>query len=228
MASVASNAGQCLATGIVSDEHVPRLVDRLFQPDLFSGWGIRTLSAAHPMYNPLSYHRGSLWSVENGTILFGLRRYGFDERTSELARALIDLASLFPRQQTPECVGGYARREFPHPGSYPRANTPQAWNQSVFPLLVQSLLGLYPVAPMEMLVIDPALPAWLPQLILQDLRVGGATVSLRFHRDEDGNTHVETMGKTGTLHVVRQPAPDDVSSGFRDRLGALFRDRLPF
>jgi glycogen debranching enzyme len=224
--SLASNAGQCLATGIVSDAHVPRLVERLFQPDLFSGWGIRTLSTANPAYNPLSYHRGSVWSVENGTILFGLRRYGFDQRTHELARALIDLAALFPRRQTPECVGGYTRGDFPHPGSYPRANAPQAWNQSVFPLLAQSLLGIFPVAPLDLLIVDPALPVWLPELVLRDLRVGGATVSLRFTRDADGASHVEMLEKAGTLRVVRQPSPDDLASGFRDRLGALFCDRL--
>ncbi len=225
--SVASNAGQCLATGIVSDAHVPRLVRRLFQPDLFSGWGIRTLSDRHPLYSPLSYHRGSVWSVENGTILFGLRRYGFDDRTLELARALLDLAALFPRHQTPECVGGYGRDEFPHPGSYPRANAPQTWNQSVFPILVQSLLGLYPVAPLELLLVDPILPPWLPELEVRRLRVGGATVSLRFHRDADGTSHVDTLEQQGTLRILRQPPLDDLRAGAGGRLAALVRDMLP-
>ena len=226
--SVTSNAGQCLATGIVSDEHVPRLVRRLFQPDLFSGWGIRTLSTKHPAYNPLSYHLGSVWPVENGTILFGLRRYGFDDRTLELARALADLAYLFPRNQTPECVGGYARDEFPHPGSYPRANAPQTWNQSVFPILVQSLLGLYPVAALELLVVDPILPPWMPELVVRGLRVGGATVSLRFHRDADGKSHVETLEQQGTLRVLRQPPLNDLTAGIGDRLAAFLKDMLPF
>jgi glycogen debranching enzyme len=78
--AVTSNAGQCITAGIVDDDKLPRLVRRLFQPDLFSGWGIRTLSTENPSYQPLSYHLGSVWAVENGTILFGLRRFGFDDR----------------------------------------------------------------------------------------------------------------------------------------------------
>jgi glycogen debranching enzyme len=71
-----SNAGHCLATGIVARRNVPRLVERLFSPELFSGWGIRTLAADNPSYNPFSYHLGSVWPVENASILLGLRRYG--------------------------------------------------------------------------------------------------------------------------------------------------------
>jgi glycogen debranching enzyme len=86
--SIASNAGQALATGIVNDEHLPRLVRRLFASDIFSGWGIRTLSSGNAAYNPLSYHLGSVWPVENATLLFGLRRFGFDAEALRLARAL--------------------------------------------------------------------------------------------------------------------------------------------
>lgn len=223
--TIASNAGQCLATGIVSDEHVGPLVRRLFQPDLFSGWGIRTLSSANPAYNPLSYHRGSVWPVENGTIVFGLRRFGFVEETARLGRALIDLATVFPDFRVPECVGGYSREEFPHPGSYPRANAPQGWNLSTHPLLLQSLLGLYPAAPLRLLLVDPALPPWLPEVTIRDLRIGEARVTLRFRRDGDGESHVEVVERTGTLRVVRQPSPDALGVGLRDRLAALLRRR---
>ena len=81
--ALTSNAGQCLATGIISNENVPRLVARLFEPDLFSGWGIRTLSATNSSYNPLDYHLGSVWLVENATIIFGLRRFGFGADSDE-------------------------------------------------------------------------------------------------------------------------------------------------
>jgi glycogen debranching enzyme len=202
--ALTSNAGHCLATGIVSDEHVSRLARRLFEPDLFSGWGIRTLSTDNPAYNPLDYHLGSVWPVENGTILFGLRRYGLNERAEQLARALYDLARLWPGGRAPECVGGYGRAEYAHPGVYPRANAPQTWNQSVLPILVQSLLGLVPFAPLRLLLVDPVLPAWLPEITVRNLRVGEAAVDLRFWRSRDGRSHHEVVEATGSLKVVRQ------------------------
>jgi glycogen debranching enzyme len=223
-----SNAAQCLATGIVSDENLPRLVRRIFQPDLFSGWGIRTLSTNNPAYNPLSYHLGSVWPVENGTILFGLRRFGFDDRAVELARGIYDLARLWNGGRTPECVGGYARDERAHPGAYPRANAPQAWNQSTFAILVQTLLGMRPVAALHLLALDPVLPPWLPEVVVKRLRVGEATVTLRFWRGSDGDSHYEVVEQEGTLHIIRQPPVDSLTVGLWDRLGALAEGVLPF
>ncbi|HEX7941167.1 MAG TPA: amylo-alpha-1,6-glucosidase, partial [Gemmatimonadaceae bacterium] len=205
--AVTSNAGHCLAAGIVSDEHLPPLVGRLFAPDMFSGWGIRTLSTGHVSYNPISYHLGSLWAVENATIVFGLRRFGFDTRAVELTQALVDLASLHSEYRIPECVGGYARGEQPFPSAYPRANAPQLWNTSAFALLVHSLLGLQPVAPLDLLVVDPVLPTWLPEVIVRDLRLGGAAATVRFWRDDHGSCHAEVLHKRGTMHMLKQPPP---------------------
>jgi glycogen debranching enzyme len=223
--SIGSNAGHCLTSGIIADEHIPSVVGRLFAPDMFSGWGIRTLASTHPSYNPIGYHLGSVWAVENATIGFGLRRYGFDVRFLDLMEAMLDLARLYGSFRIPECVGGYARAEFPGPGAYPRANTPQAWNQSALPLLIHSLLGLQPVAALDLLVVDPVLPPWLPEVTVERLRIGGATATLRFYRDPAGGSHVEVSRKRGTLHVVKQPPPESLTAGVADRFTALV-DRL--
>ncbi|AHG91579.1 Amylo-alpha-16-glucosidase [Gemmatirosa kalamazoonensis] len=225
--SASSNVGHCLAAGIVAPDHVPPVVGRLFAPDLFSGWGIRTLSSAHVAYNPLAYHLGSVWPVENATTVFGLRRFGFDGRALELTRAVVDLATLYERGRIPECVGGYARSEFPQPGAYPRANPMQAWNQSAYTMLLQSLLGLQPVAPLELLVVDPVLPEWLPEVTVRDLRLAGATATLRFVRDaSSGRAHAEVVEKRGTLHVVHQPPPESLHAGVGDRVRALFESLM--
>ena len=221
--AVTSNVGHCLATGIIDRKHLPAVVGRMFAPDLFSGWGIRTLSSEHAYYDPLSYHRGTVWAVEQGTIVFGLRRFGFDARAVELSRAMFDLARLYPEYRIPECIGGDSRGARLTPGAYPRANTPQLWNATAFPLIVQSLLGLLPIAPAETLVIDPVLPSWLPDLVVHELRVGAATVSLRFWRKEDGTCTWEVLHKRGTLRIVRQPPPESVTAGAADRLGALLQ-----
>jgi glycogen debranching enzyme len=222
-----SNMGQCLSTGIVSREHMPSLVGRLFAPDLFNGWGIRTLSSAHPSYNPIGYHTGSVWPVENATIVFGLRRFGFDERAVDLSRALFDLATLYPDRRVPECVGGYQRGERPTPSAYPRANSVQLWNATAYVMIMHSLLGLQPVAPLDLLIVDPLLPTWLPEVVLHNLRLGGATASLRFWRDARGDSHVEVLHRRGTLHVAKQPPPESLSATAGDRFHALLDRVLP-
>jgi glycogen debranching enzyme len=219
--AVTSNVGHCLACGIIDRDRIPAVVGRLFAPDLFSGWGIRTLSSDHAYYNPVSYHRGTVWAVEQATIVFGLRRFGCDARALDLARALFDLARLYPEHRIPECVGGYARGSSATPGAYPRANTPQLWNASAFPLIVQSLLGLIPFAAAGTLVIDPVLPEWMPDVVVRGLRVGGAVATIRFRRDERGRSTWDVLHKTGTLHVVRQPPPESLSAGLAARAHGL-------
>jgi glycogen debranching enzyme len=224
--AVTSNVGHCIAAGIISDEHLPRVVGRLFSPDMFSGWGIRTLSSSHRAYNPLSYHLGTVWAVEQATIAFGLRRFGFDTRALEIARALFDLAELYPECRIPECIGGYPRSGgIAGPGAYPRANTPQLWNAGAFPLLIHTVLGFQPVAAIDTLFVHPALPTWLSEVIVRDLRLAGGKATLRFWRDDSGSSHVEILHRQGTFHVVKQPPPESLTAGVSDRLGALF-DRI--
>jgi glycogen debranching enzyme len=216
-----SNVGHCLACGIIDRDRLPAVVGRMFAPDLFSGWGVRTLSAKHAFYNPLSYHRGTVWAVEQATIVFGLRRFGFDARALDLTQAMFELARLYPAWRIPECVGGYARGERPTPGAYPKTNTPQLWNATAFPLMIQAMLGLLPIAALETLVLDPVLPSWIPELVVRDLRVGAATVTLRFWRNEDGAAKWEVLHRHGTLHLVRQPPPESLFAGWSDRAGGV-------
>jgi hypothetical protein len=118
-------------------------------------------------------------------------------------------------------VGGYSREDHPTPGAYPRSNTPQLWNASSFPLVVQSLLGLLPYAALHALVVDPVLPEWLPAVEVHGIRVGRTTASLRFWRDEAGHSHARVLDKDGPLHVIRQPPPEALRVGLGGRLRAL-------
>jgi glycogen debranching enzyme len=225
---VTSNVGHCLACGIIDRERLPDVVSRLMAPDMFSGWGIRTLTTRHPAYNPLSYHLGSVWAVENATICFGLRRFGFDAEAARVAEGLFELARTYTGWRIPETLGGYARDEHPTPGAYPRSNTPQTWNASALPLLVHTLLGLLPYAALNVLVVDPVLPAWLPAVELRGLRVGATVASLRFWRDGHGHSHAEVIEKDGPLHLVRQPPPESTRAGLGRRLRALLsRTHVP-
>ena len=142
--SIASNAGQCLWTGIVDQRKAKKVVKRLMAPDMFSGWGIRTLSTEMARYNPLSYHNGSIWPHDNSLIAAGMARYGFRKEANEVAYSIIDAATAFQDNRLPELFAGYPRREFSFPVPYPAANAPQAWASGALIYLLEILLGVVP------------------------------------------------------------------------------------
>ena len=226
--AIGSNAGHCLAAGIVDEELVQRTADRLFQDDMFSGWGIRTLSDRNPAYNPYSYHRGSVWPVEHGSFAVGFARYGLHAHVERLCRAQFEAASLFDFYRLPELFTGHPRdRDHPFPAHYPNANSPQAWSASAVWCLLQSMLGLYPYAPLKLLLVDPHLPEWLTEISVRNLHVGSAVIDLRFYRTENGASGYEVLDQRGTLHVVRQPSPWSLTATFGERLQDALSSLLP-
>lgn len=203
--SVNSNDGHLLAAGIVPRSRGRAVAKRLLETDLYSGWGIRTLSSEHPAYDPFSYHRGSVWPVESATIGLGLARYGCWNELHRLAEATFAAASLFPEHRLPEVIGGLPRdAEHPHPGIYPRANVPQAWSASCVVGLVQALLALRPAAPARIVLLDPHLPEWLPDLHLEGVRVGTSLLDLDVRRRQ-GRTTWRARVRGPRLAVVRAP-----------------------
>jgi glycogen debranching enzyme len=210
--SIGSNPGHALAAGVVPREHARALADRLLAPDLFSGWGVRTLSSEHPAYNPLAYHLGTVWPVENANFALGCKRYGLDDHAERIVAALFSAAGYFAHCRLPEALAGYAREPGMPPSFYPRACSPQAWSASATVQLVQVLLGLYPFAPARLLtLVRPRLPEWLPVLTLRNLRVGDATLTLRFERQKDGSAAHEVIERDGLVAVVEAPPPNDIS-----------------
>lgn len=226
--TIGSNAGHCLAAGIVEADHVISTVNRLFAPDMFTGWGIRTLSSAHPAYNPYSYHRGTVWPVEHGTFAIGFMRYGLHDRVEQISRAMFEAASLFDFYRLPELFSGHQRDDaHPLPALYPKSNSPQAWSSSSVFSLLQAMLGLYPYAPLNILLVDPHLPKWLPEITLRNLRVGKAMTTIRFYRKENGDSSYEIRDKQGALHVFWQPSPWSLTSSFGERLKDALISLLP-
>ncbi len=208
VATVGPDGGQCLAYGIVDAERSGAVVNRLMQPDLFSGWGLRTLSSEHPAYNPFGYHLGDVWPWANALIAFGLRRFGFEREFEQLARALCEATSLFALDRLPEAIGGQPRdAAHPHPGIYPASNSPQAWSASAVISLVETMLGLVPLTPLGIVLVDPVLPDWVPSLTLSNLETGRGRLSLRFRRDASGWTEHEVLAAPDGLRVIRPEEP---------------------
>ncbi|HZT05795.1 MAG TPA: glycogen debranching N-terminal domain-containing protein [Chloroflexota bacterium] len=201
--TIASNAGHCLWSGIALPERAERVVRRLMQDDMFSGWGIRTLTSLNPSYNPFSYQRGSVWPHDNGIIALGFKRYGFSEEANRVARDIFEAARYHASYRLPELYSGLPRRTTSYPVQYAGANIPQAWAAGSIFHLVQAILGLRGDAPAGKLYVAPTLPRWLPDLELCGLRIGQARVSLRFWREEDVSRW-EVIEQDGPIEIVEQ------------------------
>jgi glycogen debranching enzyme len=208
--TVASNAGHCLASGIVPPERARRVVERLMAPDMWSGWGIRTLSSDHVAYNPFSYHTGSVWPHDNALIAGGFRRYGCDAEAAAVARGLFDATARFQANRLPELFAGLPRDAGSFPVQYLGASVPQAWAAGSIFRLIAVLCGIHATTDPtgSRLYVDPALPDWLPELTIHKLRAGSGTASLRFH-----DSQVEVLSNTTAFEVIHgvppRPAPWD-------------------
>ncbi|WP_295614430.1 glycogen debranching N-terminal domain-containing protein [Chamaesiphon sp. GL140_3_metabinner_50] len=198
--SIASNAGQLLWSGIVPVDRAQQLVERLFKPDLWCGWGIRTLSSNHPAYDPIGYHTGSVWPHDNSFIAAGLKRYGYHAQANQIAAGIFAAASMFQSNQLPELFGGIDRTPENFPVPYVDANIPQAWAAGAIPWLISSILGLVAYAPDRRLQVQAVLPEWLPDLQLKNIHVGDAQVDLDFWRQGD-RTYWKVVRQVGELEV---------------------------
>jgi glycogen debranching enzyme len=202
--SVTSNPGHLLWTGIVPPERAEQLVKRLFQTDLWCGWGIRTLSCDNPAYNPISYQCGSVWPHDNSIVAFGLKQSGYHSEANRIAEGIFAAANYFEVGRMPELFGGIERYPGYFPVPYRDANVPQAWAAGSLCLLIRAILGLEADAPHHRLQLSPSLPDWLNDLQLTQLRVGDAIVSLRFWREE-AQTQWEVTQLEGELEVFAKP-----------------------
>ena len=225
--SISSNPGHLLACGIVQKELAGHVARRLLQSDMFSGWGVRTLSSDHPAFDPYSYHRGSVWPVEHGSFALGMMRFGLIKELHTIARAIFEVSTLFDYNRLPECFSGHSRdEEHPFPALYPKTNWPQAWSASSVFAILQAMLGLYPFAPTNLLLLDPQLPDWLPEIFVRNLHVGKAVVSIHFYRKGNG-TEFDVLEKKGRLHVLRQPSPWSLTAGVGERIKDVMESLIP-
>ncbi|MBX5470249.1 MAG: amylo-alpha-1,6-glucosidase [Thermoleophilaceae bacterium] len=207
VASVTSNPGHCLYCGIVVPDKAAPLAERLMAPDMFSGWGVRTLSAQSPAYNPMSYHNGSVWPHDNAIVAAGLKRYGFGDAALRIATALFDVAARARDRRLPELFCGFERGAGADVVGYPVACMPQAWAAAAPFMLLQATLGITAHAPTGTLgVIEPRMPDWLGRVELDRVRVGEASVKLAFTQ-VDGVTTFSLLEQQGDVAVTLTATP---------------------
>jgi glycogen debranching enzyme len=180
--SIASNAGHALWCGILDPGPAAWVARRLLAPDMFSGWGVRTLSCRESAYDPDDYQVGAVWPHDNSLIVAGLCRYGFWSEAWRVFAAVRDAAAAFPSSRLPEVFGGHRRGSARRPVPYPAACSPQAWAAGSLPYMLTCCLGLRPDGVGRRLVVRPALPSWLAQVELRGLRVGGLRADLEVRR----------------------------------------------
>ena len=181
--TIASNAGHLLWSRLPTKAQASRTAATLLDPDMFCGWGIRTLSARHPVFNPMSYHNGSIWPHDNALIVMGLSHYGLGANVLPVIEALHDVAANAAFNRPPELYCGMPRSGALQPVLYPVSCSPQAWASGALFMMLQGVLGILADAPDNTLRIrNPVLPPCLHELTIGNLAVGSSRASLRFER----------------------------------------------
>ncbi len=209
-AVISSNPGQALWSGIVDPDKAGKVVEQCMTDDMFSGWGIRTLSAHEQAYDPIAYHRGTVWPHDNSLIAAGFRRYGFDAAALRVFEGITAAASHFGGYRLPEVFSGFTREEFGVPVRYAVACHPQAWASGATPYLLETLLGLTPEAfDHRLRIVRPMLPETVGQVQLRQLRVGSARLDLQFQRADNGKIDVKVLKQEGALEVRIEPMKEE-------------------
>lgn len=195
--SVTSNPGHLLFSRAVGNSQAQLLADRLASDDMYSGWGIRTLSAKQNAYNPLSYHNGSVWPHDNALIAFGLCNYALKVMADRVFTSLYEACPHFAYHRLPELFCGMARKPNDTPVHFPVACSPQAWASGAFFMMLQGLIGIEPDAVHHRLFVRrPRLPSVISELMVHDMRIGASTLTLKMTRQND-RTSVAVVDRTG-------------------------------
>jgi glycogen debranching enzyme len=181
-----SNAGHVLFCGAASEDKAARVASGLMAPELFSGWGVRTVAVGESRYNPMSYHNGTVWPHDCSIVAAGLARYGMRDSAARVLTSMFDAASRLPEFRMPELFCGFPRRAGEGPVCFPSACTPQAWASGAVFLMLQACLGIEIDAAAKVIeVTKPHLPSWLDHVMVRDLKVGHGRATLYFHRASD-------------------------------------------
>jgi glycogen debranching enzyme len=198
----ASNTGQCLISGIATREHAHGVRQTLMAPRSFSGWGIRTVAEGEARYNPMAYHNGAIWPHDNALIAYGLGCYGFTKEALGIFQGMFEAAMYFDLHRMPELFCGFTREPGDGPVLYPVACSPQSWSAASVFLFLQAALGLEIDGVMSRVsLVRPALPPFLNDIEITNLRVGAATVDLHLTRHGE-DVSAKVLRREGEIEIL--------------------------
>jgi glycogen debranching enzyme len=203
--SITSNPAECLWARLVDEEHAGALIDTLMSDRLFTSWGVRTMSNAEPAYNPFSYHNGSIWPFENALIASGLKKYGYVAETQAVLDAMVDASLSFEYRRWPEVYAGVSREVGGVLARQPDASRPQAWSAGAIFSLLQTILGVAQAPFSNRVDVTPALPSCINEIVVSNLCMGGARLSLRLLRDGT-SVLMDIVDNPNELDIVIHPA----------------------
>lgn len=194
--SLTSNIGHVLWAGAADGDKAALVAERLLSPELFSGYGIRTLATSMAAYNPVSYHNGSVWPHDTALAVAGLVRYGHRGHARRVAAGLIDAAAYFSGR-LPELFCGFDKSAYRGPVPYPTSCSPQAWASAAPVAVVAAMLGLDPDVPSGLVAVDPSAPPEWGRLAARDIPIGHERLTVEVAAD--GTWH---CGPTRSLRIV--------------------------
>ena len=184
---LSSNAGHCLFSGIATRERAKLTAEKMLDPKMFSGWGIRTIAVDEARYNPMSYHNGSVWPHDNAMIAQGFSRYGLMAEASQTLTGIFETALFMPGKRLPELFCGFPRTKSKAPTLYPVACSPQAWAVGAVFMMLQACLGLKINAARNTITFcNPTLPSFLNEITITNLRLNNKLIILQIRRNTEG------------------------------------------
>ncbi len=197
-----SNTGHLLFSGIASEQYAARVAECLMNPSSFSGWGVRTLDNQEKVFNPMSYHNGSIWPHDNALIMMGLSRYGFRNHAMQILSGLFDASLAMDLNRLPELFCGFERLQGQGPTLYPVACSPQAWASGAVFQMLQACLGITFSAEKPQIHFNfPQLPGFIHRLQISNIRFQSGVIDLAFRRHPN-DVGINILRKEGDIEVA--------------------------
>ena len=121
VAGAGSHLGWLLWAAALPEGAREAVAERLCRPDVFTPWGLRTLSSEHPLHTQGGYHRGAIWPFDSWLGWGGLRAVGRLETAERLRRGILEAIETIGQAPELFAVGPQG------PERIPIANRVQAW-----------------------------------------------------------------------------------------------------
>lgn len=149
--------------------------------DFSTDWGTRDVAESDPVYDPISYHQGSVWPLFTGWAALADYRSGHSLSGYDHLRQNFQQTSTQDPGAITELLSGAYFQPFG------RSTSHQLWSSAmVITPVLRGLFGLTVDAAHHTVAIAPQLPADWPEAQVKNLHVGDSVCTLTFKRVREG------------------------------------------